>query len=83
MKSAWKGLLKRWIGGSYPLDADVSRVVAHPDERLVGLLFDGGDFGHRTPWTRERASKGGRSRRGDAGSEVKAEQAAWFSPPAA
>jgi hypothetical protein len=35
MKSAWKGLLKRWIRGSYPLDADVSRVVAHPDPEPV------------------------------------------------
>jgi hypothetical protein len=31
MKLTWKGLLKRWVRGSYPLDADVSRVVAHPD----------------------------------------------------
>ena len=77
MKSAMKGLLKRWIWGSYPLDADVSRVVAHPDERLVSLLFDGGDFGHRTPWSRGRASSDR-----DARAEVKAEQAAWFSPPA-
>ena len=78
MKSVWKGLLKRWIRGSYPLDADVSRVVIHPDERLVSLLFDGGDFGHRTPWSRGRGSVGR-----DARAAERVEQAAWFSPPAA
>jgi hypothetical protein len=79
MRGPWKALLKRWIEGSFPLDADVSRVRTHPEERLVGILFDGRDFDPGARWEPRERARWGR----DANAEERTERAAWFPPPAA